>query len=221
MFGLYLAAAVAIIGCFALVLFKPPLTALINRTKVRYAKSGILVEGAAAASQIDQHPITAGLSSPGISNRSPDERQRLESVMRYGMSPVVQDQIKAIRNDLENLHLSTGDTIDILIGQLAVAQLLRFAESIYRLIFGSQIAVLNELNQHGPAPKEKLMEHYQAAKAQFPQSYERYPEAQYLAFLEDTKLITQAAGGDYAITVVGKEFLSWMAGQGITPLKSL
>jgi hypothetical protein len=106
----------------------------------------------------------------------------------------------------------------VLIQQLAVTKVQRQQETTYRLIFGSQIQVLNDLNLLGPSPKEKLMAHYHAAKAQFPNAYESYDESRYIGFLEDTKLLQQMQQ-DYVITALGKEFLSWLAEQGISPAK--
>jgi hypothetical protein len=102
-FAIGLAVAIVVIGCVGMYVFRRPLTALIDRSKVTYDKSGLALTGT-AASQTEKE-ITAGLNEPGTPNRGTDEKRRLESIKNFGISSIVTQQQKAIRTDLESLSV--------------------------------------------------------------------------------------------------------------------
>jgi hypothetical protein len=213
--------AFLLIGCFALLLFRGPLTDLLRSSKVTYGKEGLSISPESAASQQEMKSDTAeGLRLPA--SLDPNGSVRLEQIKNYGISPLILQQERAIRADLRSLDLGddTPNTASVLIRHLAVEQLLRRAETTYRLIFGSQIAALHYLNLYGGASKRKLIEFLEAAKAQYPKPYENYSDDQYIQFLTGSGLITLTRDDHYEITDVGKAFLQWMASSGIAPQKA-
>jgi len=78
---------------------------------------------------------------------------------------------------------------------------------------------LNHLNLYGPTTSDKLAEFYQTAKAQFPDAYSSYPEKFHIGFLESWGLIASTDANTYSITLEGKNFMQWMAAQGVGPAK--
>jgi hypothetical protein len=104
------------------------------------------------------------------------------------------------------------------VNHLAVTQLQLRAETTYRTIFGTQIALLKFLNMRGGGTSTRLSQFYEDAKKAFPELYANYSFEQYLEFLSARGLIIQTPER-CVITVAGKEFLKWMADAGVSENK--
>ena len=83
------------------------------------------------------------------------------------------------------------------------------SEITYRLIFGSQIAVLQLLNQQGPQSEETIRPFFDSAKARSPKFYGEYSFENWIGFLIREGAVLKEEGL-YKITVYGSEFLAWM-----------
>jgi hypothetical protein len=95
-------------------------------------------------------------------------------------------------------------------------------EKTYRLIFGSQITLLQQLNLAGAAGADFQLvstfhsQHLTAVRSHYP-GYD-YPAASYINFLQGLDLV-QERTGRYYITDVGRGFLQWMVLEAVPPVK--
>jgi hypothetical protein len=175
-------------------------------------KHWVHVEVAPTHNQADAKPPDKGLEVGEV------EPTVVE--MWHGGNPVVREREQLIRDEIDRAKLDDQKIIPVLINRLAVIQLLLSAEQIYRMIFGSQIALLKQLNTSGPVPRAQFMSVYNNAKARWSNAYTSYSFDQYVGFLLNQGLIISIGDG-YAITNAGREFLKWMAETGVVEDKLL
>ncbi len=100
----------------------------------------------------------------------------------------------------------------------SMSETARVNETIYRLIFGSQLSALQHLNQSGGvASVESVERFYQEAKEdpQWSAIYENRPFSDWLHFLYQANLVTNLAPEKLALTAMGKNFLVWTAQAGV------
>jgi hypothetical protein len=231
-----MAVAVLALGVILGFMFKRPLFAWLNR--VRQVKAGDTVIDMTA--QAEQQVIAsnnstnvsssaAGLAATASGSLLPSSSAavastpsaspaanagRLEALRNFGVSPLIIEREEVIHRDLESV---TGiDREGILIRHLAVAQLEWKAEEIYRLIYGSQIALLEHLNIYGPESEQRLVDLFmKPAAAKYPGAYEKITTDAYFRYLETSLFIVRSADGTISITPAGKGFLEWIAARGI------
>jgi hypothetical protein len=97
-------------------------------------------------------------------------------------------------------------------------------EKTYRLIFGTQIALLQQLNLMAAAGADFQFvssfhsQHLQQVRV-FNPRYD-YPVTSYIGFLQTFNLVHEQ-GGRYYITDVGRGFLQWMILESVAPAKAL
>jgi hypothetical protein len=130
----------------------------------------------------------------------------------------VQFRENAIKAHLDRMGFALGAplTTEILIRNLAFNQAIASAERLYRLIFGSQIALLKALNVGTPKTEDEVRQFFERAKRKAPKFYGDYQYETWRDFLLGQAAIARdAETGLYGITQNGREFLSWMVGQGI------
>jgi hypothetical protein len=135
---------------------------------------------------------------------------------------VVQAREESIRDHLTRLNFALGepDTTEILIRNLAFAQAVAVAERLYRLIFGSQISLLKSLNSGPLKTDTEMMEFYERAKRKFRKFYGPYSYEDWRGFLLDQEVIVHDSQRDvYGINRNGREFLAWIASQGLSESK--
>lgn len=198
-----------------ILVFRKPLAALLGRESVQVglSKEGLTLAASAAVKiQAGSEPVAKGLSDP-------ETEKRLEAVRNINVVPIALEQAGLIRTDLEKLGVNQEEQVEILVKHLAVTQLWLRAEITYRIIFGSQIALLKALNTLNSGTRAQLSQFYENAKAQFPQLYANYSFEQYLHYLLSQSLITAQDPDRFAITVAGKEFLKWMTEMGLAENK--
>ena len=183
-------------------LFRKPLLGLLNRLiSLKVGKDLLSIDAPLPTLQFEK-PIDMGL----------ENRTSLIEQAKYGESPLVQRREELIRQDLEKLPLNNNpqEAINILVRHLAIAQLFLYAEQVYRTIFGSQIALLKQLNIALSLTRDKLESFYETAKDQFPVVYATYSFDQYLHYLQSWNLISTDDNKHYVITDEGKAFLQWI-----------
>jgi hypothetical protein len=206
--------AFIIVLVFAILLFRKTFNSLLQRGGVKIGKDLLSIDVATATAAIsdqsDTAPIENSLSIKPDSQTDP----RLEQVKRPNISVIIREQEARIRVDLSKLNLADNEAVDLLIQHLASTQLFLAAERLYRIIFGSQIAVLKHLNLYGPANRVIIQKFYDEAKEKFPQVYNPYPFESYVKFMKSQNLVNTPDDINYSITILGKEFLLWMVVEG-------
>jgi len=91
-----------------------------------------------------------------------------------------------------------------------------------RLIFGSQLELLDELNAKQPQGEsiDALKKHYDSAVQKYGEMYQDFPYDQYLAFLEHQGLVPRT-GNRLSITPEEKALLAYRVWIGDTLPKAL
>ncbi len=109
------------------------------------------------------------------------------------------------------LNLNETDTmIRAFVGSNAALQF----ERIYRIIFGSQIVLLEQLRDVGGAGSMELVNSiYDAAANTYPEPYSRYTREQWLDFLVTNELIEKVDDA-VSLTEPGQEFLPYITTRG-------
>lgn len=132
-------------------------------------------------------------------------------------SALVKQRAAQILENLQNLKFTESQKMEL--GSLVVAGLQ--AENhfwkAYNFIFGTQIALLQELNSRA-LPEQAVQGYFDGVKGRFPDVYSSATREGYLSFLLNYELI-DIVGGQYAITEQGREFLVWMARSQLSPNK--
>ena len=132
-----------------------------------------------------------------------------------GDDPILVENIRSIKETLTVLRYPLADeaTAELLIRHLAVTQLLQRVETLYRLIYGSQLDAMHVMNQQGPQPEIAIQPFYERARKRSPRFYADYSFDQWIGFLQQHQLVV-LTGERYGITVLGREFLGVLVGQG-------
>ena len=97
--------------------------------------------------------------------------------------------------------------------------LIKSAEKIYSMIYGSQIRMLQRLNYSQTESKAELKLYYDNAAKNNPKGYKDYPYEHYLDFLIQNELITMQ-NDNISITDIGKDFLRYIVEANLTVEKS-
>jgi hypothetical protein len=131
--------------------------------------------------------------------------------------PIEQD----LRRRIEQLAPGATDTqVAWALRVVAVATVERGHESTYRSIFGSQIAILKEINTQGSITIYQARQIYNTAAKAFPEIYQHYEFEPWGAFVIDNGLaaLTEKEVKDttpVVFTHAGKNFLIWITTQGL------
>ncbi len=186
-----------ILGLVAMLVFRRPLTRLLDRTR-RIGKTGL--EAGEQPKELSQ-PVGASAS---------EELRRL-----FDNALLVQRE-DMIRGDLAKVTFrDSTDRETFLVRVLAAASIVQRFEQIYRGIWGSQLGALhflNSANLTGVDPGQ-VRPWYDQAVARHPELYESYTFEQWLGFLGSQTLIVTTASG-IAISLEGREFLKYLLHQG-------
>src|ERR1035437_8887369 len=200
-------------------IFKKPLKSFLERIVLLKAP-GVEVSAPARADQQlveSKNPAAEDqLAQPVVVQQTlpipEDLVKRQQAVRNFGeQAPIVLEQMENIRTNLRDLEfpLDSSDTVDVLIRHLAVTQLLVRFEGTYRMIFGSQIALLQLIHHSGAQTEDTVRSIFERAKAVSPGFYAGYSFEDWSTFLlrQGTVLFED---GLYTGTVYGNDFLAWM-----------
>jgi len=136
-------------------------------------------------------------------------------------APALRQQEQALFADLQRRSLdSTSDTTRVLVRHLAGTRLLLACEFVYRLIFGSQIALLKSINTLGRMSEDDVNQFYRTVASNFPNVFNAEQPAPYLDFLTRQNLIVRH-DAHFLITDLGRAFLVWLAQTGAPENKGL
>jgi len=138
------------------------------------------------------------------------------------MAPPQRAAVHIVENELR-LHvdlLSQDERVPILLRALAETRVRAGHEFVYNRIFGSQILGLKALNQRGAISRADAIKEFQPLKAQYPEAYEKYDFDDWVGWLQRMNLVSYS-DGTYQITPIGRDFLVYMAEQGLLENKQL
>lgn len=172
--------------------------------------------------KIDKEGITAiSISEMQLEKPKPEAVQLLLDVV--SKSVVIASIEEDIKNDLMGKGLeTTGNTIDVLIRHLAGTSLLLSFVQIHSQIFGSQLILLNKLNEMVGQGRSVafINDYFDHIKLSFPEAFDEWSVDQYLNYMFVNSLITQNENKIH-ITNKGVEYLTWIARNGIQDNKPL
>lgn len=195
--------AVALVfGVIALMLFRKPALAFLDRT----------------------HEV--GVGNVRLSARPPERQQaeappdlsKTEKLASTFQSPVLIETEQFILKELNAESNLPAEREKILVKHLAALGIALSFERTYRIIFGSQISLLNLLATVPPQGIENVRPFYEQAKSKDAGLYGQFTFVQWLGFLEESALVTKQAE-KITITVRGKEFLKYLIDAGYTTAK--
>ncbi len=196
--GIYVAGTLVILGIVFMLIFRRPINQLIDRIR-SISKSGISIDST-------QKMVTA----------ERDPRAEAEAMIRDLDSALIREFEDEISKDLSGRNLSGDAAVRVLVRYLAVTAINLGFEKTYRVIWGSQLNLLNYLNSLTTGePAEALRSFYVLASSQYPEWYRGYSFEQWLGYLKGELLLTED-GGRLHITVRGREFLTHLTRMGYT-----
>jgi hypothetical protein len=195
---LFWPAAVLILAVIFIIAFKKPIERLLDRTK-KIGTTGLDASAVTAQETAIERVPTA---ADELLGRFDDAMLRLRE--------------DAIRLELEQRRVDNpADRERVLIRHLAAAQVYAGFERVYRVIFGSQLQMLQALNSMGTAHKDNLKRHYDFAAILEPGFYASYSYDQWLHFLQSNFLV-QVEGDAVTISIAGRDFLMFIVREGLT-----
>ena len=172
--------------------------------------------------KIDKEGITAiSISEMQLEKPKPEAVQLLLDVV--SKSVVIASIEEDIKNDLMGKGLeTTGNTIDVLIRHLAGTSLLLSFVQIHSQIFGSQLILLNKLNEMVGQGRSVafINDYFDHIKLSFPEAFDEWSVDQYLNYMFVNLLITQNENKIH-ITNKGVEYVTWIARNGLQDNKPL
>jgi len=194
----YIASAgtVAFLGIAFFIIFRQKINELIDRIRT-IGKSGVSVDPAQKEATTERDP-----------------RAEAEALIRELDSTLIREVEEHITNEFQQRRLSGDEAFRVVKRYLAVTYIALSFEVTYRLIWGSQLNLLDYLNsQIDGQPTEALRPFYVLASSQYPEWYGGYSFEQWLGFLRDQLLIREDAAR-IRITVRGREFLTHLTRMG-------
>lgn len=140
-----------------------------------------------------------------------------QEMMDLANSPLLLEREAQLREALKARGI-TGDSeaAKVLTRALASSHLSLQWEQIERMIYGSQLSILVEMNARpNGLSVEDIKSVFDAAAKQFPDTYKNYGFSDYVNFLTEMGLVAKGGVG-YQITLTGKEFMIWLVKSGRT-----
>lgn len=92
-------------------------------------------------------------------------------------------------------------------------------ERAYRLIFGSQLSALAQMNGAAGASKESVKAIYDQAVATFPDFYKGFSFEAWIGFLKNSQFVNENAES-YSLSPYGRGFLKYIVDQQLPPNKA-
>ena len=200
-----------IVAIIALVMFRSAANTLLSRAKSAAFgdKSFEFAEPTAVA--IEQKKQTAAVvveERPPSSDLPPPPPP--DAIVPF------ETQIKAA---VAKSNASDEVKIAWLVRALAIAQIQRAHEAGYRLILGSQIALLLKLNTGASVRNVEARELYEQAKKNYPAIYENFSYSDWIKWPKNVGLIAvsdETNTGLVTITAAAKDFLHYLVETGLT-----
>jgi hypothetical protein len=122
----------------------------------------------------------------------------------------------SIYAELESRGVRPEDRDTTLVRLLSASLIREHWERTYALIFGSQIRLLQSINEtFGGLEEEEADAAYHVAAEQYPEVYAQFPFENWIRFIEGSSLVTRE-DGRLLITPLGKGFLKHLIAQSLT-----
>lgn len=201
------------------IFYRQRLLELIGKLEKLMVKHGDTTLEATIASPANQlqkaraPELTSGALSKVSDQASDDIVKNRKAALDLGKGlPIVEVREEDIRDSLERLRFGSdeAETTEVLIRNLALFQWIAFSERTYRIIFGSQISLLNYIDQNGSQPENRVRAMYAEAAAGNPEFYLTFDYLNWLGFLIGQNLLLRFEGTLIGITNNGKGFLLYM-----------
>jgi hypothetical protein len=200
--------AVVAFGVFFVLLFRAQIAGFLTRVK------SVGRHGVSTLAPAGQHSIEQQADAP--------TSKEVQELLQSFDSPSLLHQERVLIADLQARGLdSSSDTTKVLVRHLAKTRLNLGCEFVYRLIFGSQIALLKNINTMGGGMSEAdAHQYYQAVASAYPDIFPADQPEPYLDFLVRQSLLFPK-DRHFLITDFGREFLVWLAQCGASENKGL
>jgi hypothetical protein len=183
---------------FFLVIFRKPIIAFINRlTKIGRGNLSLVADG-------DTHQQKGNPEKPQASVSLVDKGLGLFQSETIGYF----HQLVMKETDLSNIAEESSQ-VERLSNYATILYIYKYFDSIYYVIYGSQLQILQQLNTFAVETRETLKRFYDAAVTQNPAIYANYTYESYLAYLLSYQLILDA-GTQIRITYFGADFLKYI-----------
>lgn len=196
-----IAIAVVVLGIIFLVMFRKEISDLILRVK-SINSSGVTVGGSQKESSVERDP-----------------REEAELLIRQLDNGLVRETEDFIKAEFAKKNLVGPEAVPVLIKYFSVVYIEYLFLNVYRIIWGSQINLLDHLNTQDGQSREALRIFYDLGASQYPDVYKNYSYDQWLGFLKDQVLLRED-NGMLRITVRGREFLLYLTRSGLSRNKS-
>jgi len=160
---------------------------------------------------------------PNKQKKIDNEKNVQDLLNQIGNSIVISSMEESIKKELITKGLdTTAETSIVLIRHLAGTQLLLGFERIHKLIFGSQLNLLRELNLIAPEgfTKQEIEDYFEDIKDEFQNSFSGWDTKKYLVYLFSNILIVKNEDKIH-ITNLGQEYLNWIEENNINDKKPL
>lgn len=169
-------------------------------------------------------PVT--VKAPGGWEASLGASEQLQEARKPAIEAAIQTAPPAARPAVADLEgrlraQLAGDQAQqtaTLLRELAETRVRAGHESIYRLIFGSQIQALKQLDLRGTATVQEAQQYYNTLIALWPDLYPKYPFESWLNFLI-AMLLVQRDGESLSTTIYGHDFLTYLTANRIPEAK--
>jgi len=187
-----IAIAITILGIFFMVFFRKNIRTFLDRAD-KFKYRGVEIE----TENPSQEPVDTTVSST-------------EELMREFDSPILLEQENLINRELTSIQGLEREKF--LVRYLSITKLELAFERIYSLIWGSQICILEHLNDRRTigASKENIKTiFYDDAVIKWPGFFTNYSYEMYLDFLKSSNLIIER-GETLFITEFGVDFLQYL-----------
>lgn len=148
-----------------------------------------------------------------------DPQKEAEALMRQFDNALIREVEDIIKEEFNKKKLLGAEGIPVLIRSVAALSIAYAFSETYRIIWGSQLSLLDYLNTQKPQPVVALRAFYNLGATQYPLYYTGYSFEQWLGFLKDQLLIREDAGL-IGITIRGREFLTYLTNAGLTRNKA-
>ena len=160
----------------------------------------------------------ASASGPNTAEMSGNTEEFEKLKAQSSTSAIVTYDAKQIMEHLGKSKFAEAQKVEL--GALAYAalRLENYFWRVYNFIFGTQIALLQELNSRNMSEQE-IHNYFEGVKSRFPAVYASWTLPGYLEFLKNFGLL-QINGGEYSITEHGREFLVWLTRSQVAPSKA-
>jgi len=193
--------AITIIVLVFLVMFHKQINALISRIK-SIGREGVILDSERQESRTEIDP-----------------RVEAENLMRQLDNKLILEVEDLIKGELSKKKLLGAEGVPVLIRYVSALSIAYSFSEAYRMIWGSQLSLLDYLNTNDPQPTTALRPFYNLGASQYPAIYQAYTFEQWLNFLKAHLLIREDVGLT-GITVRGREFLTYLTTAGLSRNKA-